>query len=287
MIDQPSPDPHKRLRQLRVVKTAYENLTAAEPSLPLCDSALPALLAVRTANQLIAETKISIKTTHEKLITARQQLSIEEATLKDARLLTDALEKRVENLQLECNEKSQKTPEEVANATIQEQQTRKINYEKETKKLIRALVKFINERLAGMLAAEELGGPVVGDLLEVTDDVLEAGFSQHGKARKIKPANSSNDTKRQRRIDQIWGQSEDAEMGEGHRSEREAAAAEMRALTEELLNEAVEDGTSGKYVTLSRDSAAARFLVRAQVAQFHSRDARKLRLIDFGRGLDD
>ena len=218
---------------------------------------------------------------------ACQQLSEEEATLKDARLLTDALKERVENLQHEYEEKSQKTPEEAANAAIQEQQTRKTNYEKETKKLIKALVKFINERLAGMLAAEELGGPVVGDLLDVTDEMLEAGFSQQGKPKKAKSTTNSSDTKRQRRIDQIWGQLEDAEVGEGLRSEREAAAAEMRALTEELLNEAVEEGTSGKYVALSRDSAAARFLVRAKVAQFHPRDARKLRLIDFGRGIDD
>lgn len=287
MADQPSQDPHERLRQLRVVKTAYENLTAAEPSLPPPDSALPALLAVRTAHQLIVETKVSIKTTYEKLTTVRQQLSDEEAALKDARLLTEALEKRVENLQHEYKAKSQKTPEETAKAAIQEQQTRKTNYEKETKKLIKALVKFIDERLAGMLAAEELGGPVVGDLLDVTDEMLDAGFSQHGKPKKAKSTKNPSDTKRQQRIDQIWGQLEDADVGEGFRSEREATAAEMRALTEELLNEAAEEGNSGKYVTLVRDSAAARFLVRAKVAQFHPRDARKLRLVDFARGIDD
>lgn len=244
------------------------------------------MLAVRTAHQLIVETKISIKTTYEKLTIARQQLSEEEAALKDARLLTDALEKRIQKLQHEYKEKSQKAPEETANAAIQEQQTRKANFEKETKKLIKALVKFINECLAGMLAAEELGGPVVGDLLDVTDDMLQAGFSQQGKPKKPKSTKNSSDTKRQRRIDQIWGQLEDAEVGEGLRSEREAAAAEMRSLTEELLNEAAEEGASGSYVTLLRDSAAARFLVRAKVAQFHPRDARRLRLIDFGRGID-
>jgi hypothetical protein len=46
-------------------------------------------------------------------------------------------------------------------------------------------------------------------------------------------------------------------------------------------------GSPSPYVDLQRDSAAARFLVRAKVAQFHPRDAGRIRLIDFGRQLDD
>ena len=55
---------------------------------------------------------------------------------------------------------------------------------------------------------------------------------------------------------------------------------EMHSLLDDLL----EAGTS--YIDLPRDSAASRFLVRSKVAQFHPRDARRLRLVDFGRSLD-
>lgn len=171
---------------------------------------------------------------------------------------------------------------------IREQQKRKANLEKETKRLVRAFNKFIDEELAGMLAAEELGGPVVGDLRVVDDETLEAGFNRQGKAKRPKATAQIHDAKRQRRIDDIWGRQpgdEDTETGE--RSEREAAGTEMRTLTEELLNAAAGDDTSGAYVDLQRDSAAARFLVRSKVAQFHPRDARRLRLIDFARELDD
>lgn len=41
------------------------------------------------------------------------------------------------------------------------------------------------------------------------------------------------------------------------------------------------------YIELKRDSAAARFLVRAKVAVFHPKDARKLRLVDFGSNVED
>ena len=60
----------------------------------------------------------------------------------------------------------------------------------------------------------------------------------------------------------------------------------MRMLTEDLLNIAVEEGTLA-YVTMQRDAAAARFLVRAKVAQFHPKDAQRLRLIDFGQEIDE
>jgi len=63
----------------------------------------------------------------------------------------------------------------------------------------------------------------------------------------------------------------------------------MRHLTELLLNGLVQAQGSGpgSYVKLSRESAAARFLVRSKVAQFHPTDATRIRLVDFGGDIDD
>ena len=288
MIDQPDPDPKRRLHQLRIIKAAYERLTHDDPLLPSPDSALPALLAVRSTQRLVAETKESIITTNEKLGEARQRLSQREADSKDANLIRDALEKRIEHLRSEYEDKSQKSPEEAVKDVIRAQQLRKTSYDQETKRLVKAFNDFIDTHLAGMLAAEELGGPVVGDLLEVSDEVLEAGFNQQGKTKRTKAQKPDSESKRQRRIDEIWGRPDPGEAAhEEERNERKAAAAEMRSLTEELLNAAAGEGPTGAYVNLSRDSAAVRFLVRAKVAQFHPKDARKLRLIDFARELDD
>lgn len=41
------------------------------------------------------------------------------------------------------------------------------------------------------------------------------------------------------------------------------------------------------YIELKKDSAAVRFLVRAKVAVFHPKDARKLKLVDFGSNVED
>lgn len=64
-----------------------------------------------------------------------------------------------------------------------------------TVKLLRELLYFLDSGLARMVAAEEMGGPVVGDELEVT---LETGFDKKGRVRKG-----------ERRIDEMWGQGEE------------------------------------------------------------------------------
>ncbi|MCJ1430796.1 hypothetical protein MMC27_000146 [Xylographa pallens] len=282
-IDEPSTDPNERLEQLRVIKAAYTNMTQALPNLPSPDSPLPALLALRNTYKVFKESKDSALITHQKLLEARKRLAQEQADLHDAQLITATLKDRIARLTIEVQEKSQKSPEETAKAMIASQELRRQSLQEETRKLVKALARFIKSHLAALLATEELGGPVVGDLLDVSDEMLAAGFNPRGNAKKSKPQAREVDTKRQRRIDEIWGPHEGA-ISEGH--EREAAAMEMRLLTEDLLNVAVEEGT-GAYVTLTRDSAAARFLIRAKVAQFHPRDARKLRLIDFGRELEE
>jgi hypothetical protein len=138
-----------------------------------------------------------------------------------------------------------------------------------------------------MLAAEELGGPVVGDVMEVDPDELAAGFNAQGRLKKPKGAEGD---KRQRRIDEIWGAAagETSARVDGD-AEILAAGREMRELTEELSNRLVQakGDNSASYVVLESESAAARFLVRSKVAQFHPKDANKLRLIDFGRDLEN
>jgi hypothetical protein len=226
--------------------------------------------------------------TEAELKGTQKRLEKEQADLGDANLIQADLETRISSLQEAIDERTQKSPGEIAKDMIREMKKKKSYYDSETGKLVKAFNKFIDEHLAPMLAAEELGGPIVGEILDVDDEMLEAGFSAQGKAKKAKA--NPNEDKRQRRIDEIWGARPDEDRSAKEPwNEKQAAAAEMRELTEELLNSLVEaEGTGpGAYVELRRESAAARFLVRSKVAQFHPRDARKLRLIDFGGDFDD
>jgi hypothetical protein len=208
--------------------------------------------------------------------------------LNDAKLIQAAMITRISSLQEEIEQRSQRTPGEIAKEMIRDMKKKKAHYDRETGKLVKAFNAFIDGHLAPMLAAEELGGPIVGGILDIDEDMLEAGFNAKGKVRRTK--NGPSEDKRQRRIDEIWGPEPDGSgNAEEPWDEKRAAAAEMRELTEKLLNSLVEaeGGGPGAYVELERESAAARFLVRSKVAQFHPKDARRLRLVDFGGEIED
>ena len=216
---------------------------------------------------------------------ARVRLQQEEIDLEDAKSITQALEKRIQKIRLENEEHAHKSSEDVAKAMIHEQRERRRRHMSELRKLVVVFNKFVDEQLAVMIAAEDLGGPVVGDLLDIDDEVLKAGFNQQGKAKKIEAAGNTGHMRRKRRNEEVWG-SEDETIGGDTRSEKEAAEADFRSLTEDLLNATAGDQDSEPYIKVRRESAAVRFLVRAKVAQFHPDDARKLRLVDFGKELD-
>lgn len=195
------------------------------------------------------------------------------------------MENRIERLRTQQEDRSQKTPAQLARELIAAKRAQKDGYDAATQTLGEAMNDFINDYLAAMIAAEELGGPVVGDMLGVEDDNLAAGFTKQGRAKSTKKAVSEKT--RQRRIDQIWGNKTAVEEDEEPPTEAEAADSEMRQLIENLFATLVGPGGGKAYFQLQRESAATRFLVRAKIAQFHPKDAKKLRLIDFGRELDD
>lgn len=256
----------------------------AKPVLPSADSPIPALLTLRSTHELINETKTLISTTCSKLADARIQLGRETHDLADAALITCALQNRIGQLQAKHVTNSQVSAEGLVQGLMTEEQAKKRHYARGLRNLVKVFNKFIEEHLSAMLAAEELGGPVVGNLLHIDDEILKAGFNSQGKPKKQVTAIDTNTSRQERknRIDEIWGASSDVDE---QRTEKDAAGAAFRNLSEELLNAAAGDAddssSSDGYVDIRQDSAAARFLVRAKVAQFHPNDARKLRLVDF------
>ncbi|PTB67125.1 hypothetical protein BBK36DRAFT_1168627 [Trichoderma citrinoviride] len=280
--------------QARVLKLAFDEVTGSEPFLPFPGSVLPALLALRKTHRTIEESKAFLASQTEATEREQRRLKDDEAALKDHRLLNEALKRRIETLHAEVDSGATTRPEDEARKRIEELRQKRQYYNKETSKLMKALNRFIDDHLAVMLAAEALGGPVVGEMMDIDAQDLAAGFNAQGKLKK--PKGEINKDKNQRRIDEIWGPSDGDGDGDGRKTKQQqqrdaasAAGAEMRQLTEELLNRLVEakGSSSDAYVKLPHETAAARFLIRSHVAQFHPRDATKIRLVDFGRELDD
>ncbi len=272
-----------------IMKTAYDELASSTPYLPFPDSALPALVALRRTHRTVEETKAYLSTQNESVEDTKKKLELAKVDFSNQQALAHSLRGRIQALQDGLETRMDMGPEDIAREKIDALKQKKKTYSRETSKLLKSLRGFIDNHLAAMLAAEELGGPVVGDMMDIDEQDLVAGFNSQGR---VKPAKAKpEDDKRQRRIDEIWGPRE-GEEGRGERHDRDeitAAGQEMRDLTEQLLNSLSqsEGDSSAAYVYLPKESAAARFLVRAKVAQFHPKDSSRLRLIDFGRELDD
>ncbi|KAK2004602.1 hypothetical protein LX36DRAFT_649665 [Colletotrichum falcatum] len=271
------------------MKSAFEQVAGTPPFVPFSESVLPALLALRKTHQTITESRAYLISQGASLDRTKRRLEIEQANLADQKLLQQSLEKRIQSLKDEAESRMELMPEQAALERLDELRHKKKHYDRETSRLLKALRKFIDDHLAAQLAAEDLGGPVVGEMMDIDSDQLIAGFNAQGRPAKIKP--KPDEDKRQRRLEEVWGlpQADTSQKRGGEADEAAAAGREMRALTEQLLNQLVESGgdSTAAYVKLSKETAAARFLVRSKVAQFHPRDATKLKLIDFGRELDD
>ncbi|KAI9738793.1 MAG: hypothetical protein M1834_008300 [Cirrosporium novae-zelandiae] len=282
----PSSDSNMRLRQVRLVKEAYDSMLSTETDLPNPDSALPVLLELRQTYNDIIECTASIKCDHPDLEHTRNQLNEEEADLRDNRQINEALKARIARLQIARQNKSQKSSNQLGKELLREQQKKKKKFLQDTERLSSSLGEFIDQHLAAMLAAEELGGPTVGNMLNISDEVLKAGFTNQGKPKRQLGGSQSKQDKTQKRIDEIWAPEGQGEDRDETRTAREAAATEMKSLLLKLLDASHEGTGTTSYINLDRDSAASRFLVRSKVAYLHQKDARKLRLIDFSREID-
>ncbi|KAF2278447.1 uncharacterized protein EI97DRAFT_465743 [Westerdykella ornata] len=278
-----SSDPRQRLKQLRTLKRAYTSLKPTATFLPEKDSVLPTLLTTRSLQQNVQGTKDAISATESQLSTTSSLLRTEEQNLHDANLITTTITSRIAKLQIDHEEQSEKSPTQLANDLIAAKRAQKATYDEKIRLLGDDLQLFITEILSPMLAAEALGGPVVGDMLDVQDETLAAGFTKKGRAKSTSKAPSERS--RQLKIDQIWGNN--AAVDDAHITEAEAADQEMRSLIESLFATLVGPGGGKAYFEVERETAAVRFLVRAGVAKLHPREARKVRLVDFGAELDD
>ncbi|KAI5797863.1 hypothetical protein DFH27DRAFT_653645 [Peziza echinospora] len=196
-------------------------------------------------------------------------------------------------------------------------------YSKAQRYLLRGMARFIDSQHVGkMVAAEAGGGAVVGEDLDPTLSLSRRAGREKGQRdikemltshseEKSKP--SSSGKRRKRDNDEDGGNSDaDEEEQEPDLTPTTAATNELKSLIEALMNAAVsvsssaggssidayipvDAGTSTSTSTSTpqqrrrgpADSAAARFLVRAGVAQFHPRDARRIKLVNFGRAVED
>lgn len=280
-------EPREHLRQLQALSTGFNALAKSEPRLPVSTSELPTLLATQDTFRIAKETKQQISHLLSSLQSAREDLQAEEANFSEATLLEKALRLRVESLRLQTTSNraresvpAYRTSSELLAAEAEQSKA----YEQDQRRLTGLLGGFIQDKLALVLAAEELGGPVAGSALDITEEMLAAGFDSRGKPNRGR--SKTTDDRRQQRIDEMFGGlGEDADS-ETLRTEASLASQATKELLGDLLETAVDHG-SRRYVETEKEVAISRFLVRAKVVVLDPKDARKMRLVDFGKPLEE
>lgn len=274
---------------LDAVAAAYREVAASEPFLPFPDSVVPALIALRTTNTTISESRTFLASQRVSLDEAQDRLETEKASLADQNALTKALENRIQSLRDGIEARHAMTPSQVTQEKISTLSQQIKDTDDDTYKLRETVKKFIGETLSAMLAAEEIGGPVAGDMMDVDSDTLEAGFTATGKRKKSKKDASPD--KRQRRIDDMFGGGGGEQGGDeqAESDKRIAARDDMQELFTELSHKlmAARGPNTDAYIDIPEESASVRFLTRVKVAEFHPRDSRRLRLVDFGREIGE
>ncbi|CAN8099237.1 unnamed protein product [Discula destructiva] len=275
-------------RQLDAVAEAYREVASSEPVLPFPDSVAPALVALRTTNATINESRKFLASQKASLDEAQDRLDAEKASLADQKALTAALENRIQSLRDGIETRNAISPGQAAREKISDLGQQIKDTDADTSKLHDTLRKFINTSLAAMLAAEGIGGPVAGDMMDVDSDTLEAGFTATGKRRK--PKTDAVPDRKQRRIDDMFGGGgRAAGEDELEPDKRAAARDDMQELVAELMHKLMASGgaSTDAYINIPEESASVRFLTRVQVAEFHPRDSKRIRLVDFGREIGD
>lgn len=200
------------------------------------------MLALRNTLNDVDRTKKLVGKTVESIDESRARLRRMEKDSRNARILTKLLEDRVAGLRTKAKDLSEQSSEQSTQAKIQTQNEKEKHYTTEQRNLVKMLNAFIDEHLAIMIAAEDLGGPVVGDA-KINAKMLDPTSKR---CRKIKSEFRSL-------IEKLLN-----------------AAATAIGVEED------------SHIRIQRNSAGVQFLVRAKVACFDPDDARKLRLVDLG-----
>lgn len=262
----PASDASRSRRHQRAQVVANRETFATTGYLPSASSPLNLLLGYRAVQRSIGCNAARIPRARAELADARRELAHAETTLAELRALGDALEGRVQEL-----ERGGGGPhaDGVAELRAKLRDTRR-----KSARTMKALQAFFGTALKARLEIEELGGPIA-ECADVDVDAKKAvGRAGAGGQITLEQAFRARKKRRARH----------AKNAEEEESEEEDVDDEMRGLLELLMNKSLE---ADAYVELEMESAVARFLVRAKVAELHPRDARRIRLVGFGGAFEE
>ena len=261
------------------------------------------MLALRTVKQTITNTRKAIQRTRKEVAYAEDELIRERALHQHAQELGTALKARITRINKTIGDRhtsnGSNEKEECERvrinlfAILDLRETRCVAIRQEIQYIKKAIKMFIWNRLPHILLAEKLRGPIVEQepVIRVEDEGGTTGGYEGGDklfaARQPRKQDDSESKESQNRIGVTWDREGDNNDISDYKStsREEQIASEMEQLIGNLV-ETLCSGNTNLFVTLSRDSPQARYLVNARVAEYNPEDATQLRLVDFGQPME-
>ena len=146
-----------QLNQLRIVTAAYDALYSGDVQLPPANSILPSLLALRNTVKSVDCIKDSIGKTTVSIKRGRNLLQEAKLSARCAQNLNGMLQARLEKLRLDAADVALKTDTVIVRDLVQEQSRQQNDYNVQQRSLVKTLNAFIDDRLAQVIAAEDVG----------------------------------------------------------------------------------------------------------------------------------
>ncbi|KTW26463.1 hypothetical protein T552_02942 [Pneumocystis carinii B80] len=248
-LEKNTKNPRERLAWIKHYANLYEELSRTV-DFTIDDDFITSLLARQKIQKNTTEAQLTMKILEKRLKKTLSIIEREQKILEESKIIGSLLDERLKKLE----KQSQRSSQEILN----ECRMNVKEAERSVNKFMRELVRFIDEELGDILLAEQSGAAVGhADLPE----------KKHTKL----PAES--------------GQSTLDKHVSIQQKDKITLCNSTKELLENLMNQSVLPGADPYMIV--EDSVIGRILLRSGLVMLHNKDARKMRLVEFQREIDE
>lgn len=214
------------------------------------DSFVTSLLARQKIEKNTREAELTTKILERRLKKTLSIIEREQKILEESKIIGSLLDERLKKLEMKSQRSSQEILDE-CHMNVKEA-------ERSVNKFMRELVRFIDEELGDVLLAEQSGAAV--------------GYTDLSEKKHTKLTAESGQTTLDKHISV-------------EQKDKITLCNSTKELLENLMNQSVLPGADPYMIV--EDSVIGRILLRSGLVMLHSKDARKMRLVEFQREIDE
>ncbi|EMR09447.1 hypothetical protein PNEG_02389 [Pneumocystis murina B123] len=242
-------NPRERLAWIKHYANIYEE-SSHTVDFTIDDNFVTGLLARQKIEKNTTEARLTMEILEKRLKKTLSTIEREQKILEESKIIGSLLDQRLKKLE----KQSQRSSQEILNECHMNVK----EAERSVNKFMRELVRFIDEELGDVLLAEQSGAAV--------------GYADLPEKKHAKLLAESGQTTLDKHISI-------------EQKDKFTLCNSTKELLENLMNQSVLPGAD-PYIIVE-DSVIGRILLRSGLVMLHNKDARKMRLVEFQREIDE